>query len=109
MDFSTCEGVLNNNNLDTEVLECQVGTTEPPHIKWLRKLEPPEGGRRNALELDDNNYAVIDSSQEVLQQRNNNYLSRLQLTRVTQADSGMYICFVTNITGKEPSTLKEPI
>ena len=84
---------------DTEVLECQVGTTEPPHIKWLRKLEPWEGGRRDAFEFDDNNYAVIDSSQEVLQQRNNKYLSRLQLSRVTQADSGMYICFVTNRKG----------
>ena len=84
---------------DTEVLECQVGTNERPIIKWLKKLEPWEGDRKEAINFDDNSYKVIDTSQEFIQQTKNRYLSRLQLTRVTQADSGMYICFVTNRKG----------
>ena len=84
---------------DTEVFECLVGTSEKPHIKWLKKLEPWEGGRKDAINFDENSYKVIDSSQEFIQESKNRYLSRLQLSRVTQADSGMYICFVTNRKG----------
>ena len=87
---------------DSATFDCEVTSTEKPHIKWLKKLEAGDYGYNNDEELisvDEDKYRLIHSSREIRQQRPDTYLSQLELAAVTGHMSGLYICFVTNSRG----------
>ena len=87
---------------DSATFDCEVRSTEKPHIKWLKKLEAGDHGYDNdeeVISVDEDKYRLIHSSREIRQQRSNTYLSQLELAGVTGHMSGMYICFVTNSRG----------
>ena len=87
---------------DSASFDCQVSSTEKPHIKWLKKLEAGDQGYHDSEEVisvDEDKYRLIHSSREIRQERADTYLSQLELAGVTGRQSGMYICFVTNSRG----------
>ena len=87
---------------DSATFDCEVRSTEKPHIKWLKKLEAGDHGYDNdeeVISVDEDKYRLIHSSREISQQRPDTYLSQLELAGVTGRMSGMYICFVTNSRG----------
>ena len=92
-------GPANNTVIegDSATFDCEVRSTEKPHIKWLKKFEAGDHGYDNdeeVISVDEDKYRLIHSSREISQQRPDTYLSQLKLGGVTGYMSGMYICLV---------------
>lgn len=76
-------------------LSCRVKALSPPHIKWLKRLQPSEPQSENELTVGDERYRILSTNREE-EVGNDEYLSKLILHQVKESDTGMYICFVTN-------------
>ena len=80
---------------ETATLQCKVKSLNPPHLKWLKKLELHELNEENTLRVGHERYRILSTNQDV-PTGNDEYLNRLVLKNTESSDSGMYICFVTN-------------
>ena len=85
-------------------LQCRVKSLAKPYIKWLKKLEfdgnnivasSRSYGEERTLNVGHERYKILDSNQDIPTGKDE-YLNILVLPEVEEADSGMYICFVTN-------------
>lgn len=96
---------------ETAFLDCKVQSTSKPTIKWLKKLDTWEATemikdsnglveREDIFDLgEDNKFRAIRTSGENVQKGKNEYLNQLVIPKATEADAGMYYCFVTNNIG----------
>ena len=80
---------------ETATLQCRVKSLNPPHLKWLKKLELHEITEENTLRVGHERYRILNTNQDV-PTGNDEYLNKLVLIDTKPSDSGMYICFVTN-------------
>lgn len=76
-------------------LQCRIKSLAPPHIKWLKKMEPYEEITENTLNVGPDRYKILRSNSDV-SVSNDEYLNKLVIERATLQDAGLYICFVTN-------------
>ena len=76
-------------------LQCKVKSLEPPHIKWLKKMEPHEESAANTLKVGADRYRILPADGDV-SVGNDEYLNKLVIERATLQSAGLYICFVTN-------------
>ena len=102
-DLTDLSGPMNRTvrEGDTATFDCQVSSSDKPHIKWLKKLEPGDRHYYNSsqvIPVGDDIYKLIHTS-SVQEQGEKQYLSQLSIPAVTPHKSGMYICFVTNSRG----------
>ena len=80
---------------DTATLQCKVKSLAPPHIKWLKKMEPHEATADNTLKVGADRYRILNSEQDI-SVGNDEYLNKLVIEHTQLSDAGLYICFVTN-------------
>ena len=90
-------GPLNNTVSVGEraTLQCRVKSIAPPHIKWLKKMEPHEDSTENTLNVGADRYRILHSNSDV-SVSNDHYLNKLIIEEAALQDAGLYICFVTN-------------
>ena len=86
---------------ETATLQCRVKSLNPPHLKWLKRLESNEileiyeTNNENTLKVGSERYRILNTNQDV-PTGNDEYLNKLILANTEPSDSGLYICFVTN-------------
>lgn len=80
---------------ETATLQCRVKSIAPPHIKWLKKLEPNDASAETTLRVGHERYRILETNQDE-SLGNDEYLNMLVIPQATEADAGLYICFVTN-------------
>ena len=86
---------------ETATLQCRVKSLNPPHLKWLKRLESNEllemyeTNNENTLKVGAEQYRILNTNQDV-PTGNDEYLNKLILANTEPSDSGLYICFVTN-------------
>ncbi|XP_022080757.1 fibroblast growth factor receptor-like 1 [Acanthaster planci] len=84
----------------TTSFQCRVRSDSPPHIQWLKRVEPHNGNQRiNAtIDMDGQKFVVLPAG-EVWSRPDGSYLNKLMISHATEEDSGMYICLGANTNG----------
>ncbi len=84
----------------TTSFQCRVRSDTPPHIQWLKRVEPHNTNQRiNAtLDMDGQKFVVLPAG-EVWSRPDGSYLNKLMISQATEKDSGMYICLGANTNG----------
>ena len=93
---------------DTASLQCRVSSAAPPHIKWLKKEAAGAPSDMYTITVGEDKYRVIHTGQDI-PVGVGEYLNKLVIPNTVEADSGLYICFVTNSGGSfnyKPSYLR---
>ena len=84
----------------TTSFQCRVRSDTPPHIQWLKRVEPHNTNQQiNAtLDMDGQKFVVLPAG-EVWSRPDGSYLNKLMISQATERDSGMYICLGANTNG----------
>ena len=79
-------------------LECEIKSTTPPSVKWLKRLEAWEYDQKDSIAVGEEKFRVIKHDDNLVVGKDH-FVNQLIIQDVTQADAGMYFCFVTNSRG----------
>lgn len=86
---------------ETANLRCTVFSPEPPHIKWVKRVEDLGSVQDNSslFRVKDMNLAVLPYPAQLQLLPNETYVSTLSIPNVQRRHSGAYICVVNNPAG----------
>ncbi len=85
-------------------LECTVKSETRPNVKWLKRLEEGDEEALKATSSDifdmgQDKFLIMAGVDESVRTGTDEYLNRLVISDASEADAGMYYCFVTNTIG----------
>ena len=78
-------------------LSCAIKSNTEPTVKWLKRLEAWENNQ-DSIAVGEEKFRVIKHDENVVVGKGQ-YMNQLIIQDASQADAGMYYCFVTNPRG----------
>ena len=79
-------------------LDCEIKSSTAPTVKWLKRLEAWEYDKKDSIEIGKEKFRVIQHEKNVVVGKDE-YVNQLVIQEASQADAGMYYCFVRNPGG----------
>lgn len=88
----------------TTSLQCSVRTSQQPRVEWLKELsaeDTREGLRplNSTRQLGGRLYQMVEGAEGVVARGEDEYLSKLTLSRATPDAAGVYVCLAVNNLG----------